>query len=105
MRIRAMIGGREVDIQVVRRTNGTVYIRRSADFSNPSPAQQAMRLAFAQAAMDAFSTHEKSRQRVNMSVKARTGGMRLSGRELNEIERLLASYYPGQVARILRVMD
>lgn len=104
MKVEALVGGIRICVQIVQRGD-TRYIRRCADWDNPSPAQYQARKNLALAAIDAYDYEDKSRERVNQSVKANTRKITSSSVSLNEIERLLLSEYPEQVIQILGVED
>lgn len=104
MKINAVVNGEVVTVQIVRRKNGTTYIRRAAveSWNNPTPAQEKVRRTFAEGAMDAYSYDDPSRERVNGYIAENFANWKPEDRrKLNEIEQLLAEEYPGQVIQII----
>lgn len=101
MKLTAIVGGKPVRIQIVTRKNGTMFIRRAAHtWDNPTPAQGRIRYQFYRAASGAGDPDDHSRERVIGAVRSGVKPV-VPRKKYNEIEEILARYYPGQVTEIV----
>ncbi len=89
MLVRANLDGEEVLVQIVKRKDGTTYIRKFP--MNPPTEKQLMaRRRFALAAISAFG---KPREAVVETVKRNMGPVSIPD-NLNQTEKELSRYYP-----------
>lgn len=100
MLVETDINGEKIKVQIVKKRNGTVYIRKYNDNIPPSPAQMEVRKRLAIAAINKFGA---KREEVIESVKNAVAPV-VTPRVLNETEQNIASVYPTSVTKIVRKM-